>query len=102
MSDQLLESVRDAFEGQIDFEGQRLADLLTTAILAIAGIVAFGVGALAQDIHLSLYTGLAGTALAFLVVVPPWPFFKQHPVRWLPVQRVVGGTPIEVDGQKIS
>ena len=38
-----------------------------------------------QDIKLAVYIGLGGTALAFLVVIPPWPFFKQHPVRWLPV-----------------
>ena len=54
MADQLLERVRDAAEGQIvcssvfhsilftnlvqDFEGQRLAEILATAFLAIVGV----------------------------------------------------------------
>lgn len=58
-------------------------------------------GAFLQDIHACLYTGLAGSVLAFLVVVPPWPFFKQHPVRWLPAQNSLTGSGIEIDGEKI-
>jgi len=38
MADQLLEQARDAFEGQIDFEGQRLAEFLTTVLLSIVGV----------------------------------------------------------------
>ena len=38
MADQILEKVRDAAEGQIDFEGQRLAEFLATAVLAIVGV----------------------------------------------------------------
>jgi signal peptidase complex subunit 1 len=38
MADQLLEKARDVAEGQIDFEGQKLAELLSTALLAIVGV----------------------------------------------------------------
>jgi signal peptidase complex subunit 1 len=38
MADQLLEKVRDVAEGQIDFEGQKLAELLSTVLLAIVGV----------------------------------------------------------------
>jgi len=85
MADQILEKVRDAAEGQIDFEGQRLAEFLATAVLAIVGAVAFFVGYLHQDIKQALVIGLGGTILAFVLIVPPWPFFNRHPVRWLPV-----------------
>jgi signal peptidase complex subunit 1 len=43
------------------------------------------VGYFLQDIKLALYIGLGGTALTFLLVIPPWPFFNKHPVKWLPV-----------------
>jgi signal peptidase complex subunit 1 len=33
---------------------------------------------------LAVYIGLAGTLLTFLIAVPPWPFFKRNPVKWLP------------------
>lgn len=96
MADQLLDQVRDLTEGQIDFEGQKLAEFLATALLAIAGVIAFIVGYIKQDIRLALYIGLSGTALTFLLVVPPWPFFNRHPIKWLPV----GG--VEKDAQDIT
>lgn len=96
MADQLLDQIRDLTEGQIDFEGQKLAEFLATALLAIAGAIAFIVGYIKQDIRLALYIGLGGTALTFLLVVPPWPFFNRHPIKWLPV----GG--VEKDAQDIT
>ncbi|EMD91886.1 hypothetical protein COCHEDRAFT_1133800 [Bipolaris maydis C5] len=102
MADQLLEQVRDAVEGQIDFEGQRLADMLSTVLLGAAGIIAFIVGYMAQDIRLTLYIGLAGTALTFLVVVPPWPFYNKNPEGWLPKYNASSQYNIDVDGEKVG
>jgi signal peptidase complex subunit 1 len=48
-------------------------------------VVCFIIGYILQDITLALKVGLAGTALVFLVIVPPWPFFNRHPVKWLPI-----------------
>jgi signal peptidase complex subunit 1 len=73
-----------------------------TGMANLMQLLALVLGAIFQDIHLSLYTGLAGTALAFLVVVPAWPFFNKHPVKWLPVAGSVPASGIEVDGKKIS
>lgn len=87
--DQMLDQVRDVVDGQIDFEGQKLAELLATIALIIVGAISFLVGFLLQDIALALKIGLAGTGLAFLLVVPPWPFFNRNPVKWLPIG---GGT----------
>lgn len=84
MADQILEKVRDLAEGQIDFDGQKFSELLATILLATSGAIAFVVGFVLQDIKLALYIGLAGTALTFVAIVPPWPFFKRNPVKWLP------------------
>ena len=120
MADQLLEQIREAAEGQIDFEGQRLAEFLATALLATVGVsipslcsiffplmfiqaVAFIVGFFLQDIKLALFIGLGGTALAFTLIVPPWPFFNRHPVKWLPVGgNEVKSQAIIVDGKIIG
>ncbi|KAF2106770.1 microsomal signal peptidase 12 kDa subunit-domain-containing protein [Lophiotrema nucula] len=103
MADQLLEQVRDAVEGQIDFEGQRLAELITTVLLGASGIIAFFVGFMAQDIKLALYIGLAGTAVTFVAVVPPWPFYNKNPEPWLPPHTgAVSGIQIDVDGKKVG
>lgn len=89
-----------------DFEGQRLAEFLNTAILTAVGVIAFLVGFVTQDIYQTLYIGLGGTALAFVVISPPWPVFNKHPQPWLPSSRSAGGgiqgIQIEVDGKRIN
>jgi signal peptidase complex subunit 1 len=54
-----------------------------------------------QDIKLSVWIGLAGTALTFLAVVPPWPFYNKNPEPWLSSHSAAGIT-IDVDGQKVG
>ncbi|KAH6893582.1 microsomal signal peptidase 12 kDa subunit-domain-containing protein [Thelonectria olida] len=75
---------RDIFEAQIDFEGQKLVELIATFLLIVVGALSFIAGYILQDIKLSLYGGLGGTALTFLIVVPAWPFYNKNPVKWLP------------------
>lgn len=72
-----------------------------------------------QNIHNTLWIGLGGTALTFVVCVPPWPFYNRNPVRWLPGKKVgksggggeaagytgaqgLEGIQITVDGKKIQ
>jgi signal peptidase complex subunit 1 len=57
---------------------------------------------MAQDIRLTLYIGLAGTALTFLVVVPPWPFYNKNPEGWLPKHNSSSQYNIDVDGEKVG
>ncbi|KAL1844044.1 hypothetical protein VTJ49DRAFT_5795 [Mycothermus thermophilus] len=85
MAEQLLDQIRDLFEGQIDFEGQKLVELLINVALSVVGTIALLVGYVLQDIKLAVYIGLIGTAAVFLLVVPPWPFYNRNPVKWLPV-----------------
>lgn len=49
----------------------------------ILQLIALVVGFIQQDIYLTMWIGLAGTLLVMLLVVPPWPFFNQHPQPWL-------------------
>ncbi|KAK4186861.1 microsomal signal peptidase 12 kDa subunit-domain-containing protein [Podospora australis] len=97
MAEQLLEQARDVVEGQIDFEGQKLAELLINVSLSLVGAIAFIVGYILQDIKLAVYIGLGGTAATFLLAVPPWPFFNKNPVKWLPVQGITPPTNIVLD-----
>jgi len=85
MADQLLDQVRDWVEGQIDFEGQKLSELVANIALSVVGAVAFLVGYFLQDIKSAVWITLGGTALTFVAVVPAWPWYTQHPLKWLPV-----------------
>ncbi|KAL9035509.1 MAG: hypothetical protein Q9180_004823, partial [Flavoplaca navasiana] len=93
---------QDLFEGQIDFEGQKLTELFSTIILAITGLLAFVLGFAQGNIWFTLWIGLGGTALAFLVVVPPYPIYNENPEQWLRANSGMSGSGIEVDGKKIN
>ncbi|KAF1822884.1 microsomal signal peptidase 12 kDa subunit, partial [Dissoconium aciculare CBS 342.82] len=82
--EELLERARSIYEGEIDFKGQAFAEFITHALLSLVGAIAFLAGFIAQDIYTTLYIGLGGTALTFLLVAPPWPIFNKHPLPWLP------------------
>ncbi|KAK6529657.1 hypothetical protein TWF281_008822 [Arthrobotrys megalospora] len=82
-----MEAIQDQFQtivdGFIDFQGQKLAEQITTYTLAVSAIVGFLAGFVTQNIVYTLYICLAGTGLTFLAVVPPWPVYNQAPVRFL-------------------
>ncbi|KFH43106.1 signal peptidase complex subunit-like protein [Hapsidospora chrysogenum ATCC 11550] len=84
MAEEILDKVRDVVDGEIDFDGQRRSEVIATLLLAVSGLLSFNIGYAKQDIVLAVYIGLAGTLLTFLIAVPPWPFFKRNPVKWLP------------------
>ncbi|KAL2823985.1 microsomal signal peptidase 12 kDa subunit-domain-containing protein [Aspergillus cavernicola] len=101
--DDILAPIQDAFEGQIDFHGQQTTEILSTALLVVSGVVAFLVGYIFQDLYLTLWTGLAGTLITGLVVIPSWPFYNKHPEKWLgPLVGGAGGAGVVVDGVKVA
>jgi len=104
MTDALIAQARNLLEGQIDFEGQRKAELLTTYLLAGFGAIAFIIGYILSSIHLTLYLGLLGTVITFVLVVPAWGFYNRDPERWLPGSgtSVGGGMGITVDGKRVG
>lgn len=75
---------------------QRVADI------NLSQLFAFILGFALQNIYVTLWTGLGGAALAFLVVVPPYPFYNKSPERWLPSGSGMAGSGIEIDGKKIN
>lgn len=74
-------------------------------MLATTGVVAFFAGFFTQDIYNTVYIGLAGTFLTFLVTIPPWPVYNKNPLPFLPARTgpMAGlqGIDIEVDGKRV-
>ncbi|KAF2811100.1 SPC12-domain-containing protein, partial [Mytilinidion resinicola] len=98
----LLDCARHHANGGQDFEGQHLAELVTTVLLGVSGIIAFLVGYVQQDIYQTLWIGLGGTALTFIAVVPSWSFYTKNPVAWLPPHNATSGLRIDVDGNQVG
>lgn len=79
--------------------------LLAGADPSFNQVVAFTLGFILQNIYVTLWVGLGGAALAFIVVVPPYPFYNQSPEKWLPHRNQnagIAGMGIEVDGKKVN
>jgi len=79
--------LQELFEGKIDFEGQKAADVIVRSVLISATIISFWAGAFTQSLRVCFGIFTFATLVLALVVVPPWPMFNRHPVKWLPVRR---------------
>eukprot|EP01018_Ginkgo_biloba_P038355 Gb_29341 [translate_table: standard] len=67
----------------MDWQGQKLAELLMQIVLALSAFVAFITGYLMASYKLMLMIYTGGVLITLLVSVPNWPFFNQHPLQWL-------------------
>ncbi|KAJ2848495.1 hypothetical protein IWW36_003263 [Coemansia brasiliensis] len=79
-----MDFLKPVFEsGRIDFNGQRCASQLATVLLVGAGAASLAMGFVTQRLELCFLTYALGVALTYMLVLPPWPFFRRHPVSWL-------------------
>ncbi|KAF5345022.1 hypothetical protein D9758_010426 [Tetrapyrgos nigripes] len=68
-----------------DFAGQKLVDDIVRIWLMATTAISFIAGFALQSLFVTFsILGLSTVALLVLVV-PPWPMFNRHPVKWLPV-----------------
>lgn len=77
--------------------------LNTDADTDFVQLLALVLGYALQNIHVTLWTGLVGTLITFVIVVPPWAVYKKAPVQWLRGEPSgLAGVGIVVDGKKIN
>ncbi|KAI0755621.1 microsomal signal peptidase subunit [Fomes fomentarius] len=73
-------------EGKIDFEGQKTVEQLSRNTLIVATIVSFVIGFAAQSLQVLFGVFALFVVLLSAAVIPPWPAYRRHPVKWLPAQ----------------
>jgi len=74
----------------MDFEGQRKAERIFQVIIIFHAIVGFAAGYAVQQFSWTVYAILFGFILSCIIILPPWPYFRQNPLPW---QKVSGGEP---------
>jgi signal peptidase complex subunit 1 len=76
-------TILDLF-GPMDFEGQKMAELLMTQVLTAFGVLAFVAGYVTSDFMLMVK--IMGVALVVnaVAVLPAWPMYRKNPLKWLP------------------
>ncbi|KRX64384.1 Signal peptidase complex subunit 1 [Trichinella nativa] len=57
-------------ETHVDFVGQSLAEKIYWIVITLSA---------------------AGFALSCLLILPPWPYLRRHPIKWLKHQPAGGG-----------
>ncbi|GAB6019928.1 Signal peptidase complex subunit 1 [Chamberlinius hualienensis] len=66
----------------MDYEGQRLAEKLFQIIIITSGIIGFMIGNYNQRFSYTVYILAAGFVLCCLLTLPPWSFYRKHPLNW--------------------
>ncbi|XP_072506042.1 signal peptidase complex subunit 1 isoform X2 [Notamacropus eugenii] len=71
---------------QMDYKGQKLAEQMFQGIILFSAVVGFIYGYVAEQFGWTVYIVMAGFAFSCLLTLPPWPIYRRHPLKWLPVQ----------------
>ncbi|KAG1657565.1 hypothetical protein FOA52_006765 [Chlamydomonas sp. UWO 241] len=76
--------ILDLFGSPMDFEGQKTAEQLMTQVLTAFGVLAFVAGYVTSDFMLMVKIMGGALAVNAVAVLPPWPMYRRHPLKWLP------------------
>lgn len=69
---------------EVDFEGQKIAEWTYRALIVGFTVIGLAVGYEQQDFKYTFYAWAAGVALSCLLILPPWPCLRSHPIKFLP------------------
>jgi len=67
----------------MDYQGQRLAELMFYWIILSFGGVGWIIGYFQQDFMIVFKFWLVGVVISVVLCVPDWPYFNRHPIKWL-------------------
>ncbi|KAF8842822.1 hypothetical protein PAXINDRAFT_98827 [Paxillus involutus ATCC 200175] len=84
--------LQDLIEGKIDFHGQKQADDIVRIAFIASSILSFILGFALGSLRVTMGAFSLSTVVLSLVVLPPWPKYNKHPVKWLPAQETSSAT----------
>mmetsp|Transcript_1100 Transcript_1100/g.2460 ORF Transcript_1100/g.2460 Transcript_1100/m.2460 type:complete len:90 (-) Transcript_1100:1164-1433(-) len=67
----------------MDYEGQRLSELLFYWLIIGFGGVGWVIGYFRQEFFIVFKFWLVGVVLSVVLCVPDWPFYNRNPIKWL-------------------
>ncbi|XP_039766349.1 signal peptidase complex subunit 1-like isoform X1 [Ornithorhynchus anatinus] len=71
---------------EMDYKGQELAEQIFMGIIQISAVIGFILGYWVEDFGWTISIFLSGLLISCMMTIPPWPMYRQHPLKWLPVQ----------------
>ena len=67
----------------MDWQGQKVAEQLLQLMQLVFAVVALATGYVMGSFQLMVLIYAAGVVLTAVIIVPNWPFFNRHPLKWL-------------------
>ncbi|CAN1313304.1 Signal peptidase complex subunit 1 [Linum perenne] len=67
----------------MDWQGQKVAEQLMQLLLLAFAVIGFVSGYVTGSFQTMVLIYAGGVVLTALTVVPNWPCFNRHPLRWL-------------------
>jgi signal peptidase complex subunit 1 len=74
----------------MDYQGQKLAELLMVRILVAFAAISFVAGYALGRFDITCWMNAAALGVTSLLVVPDWPLFNQQKLQWLPLLQPEG------------
>ncbi|KIR77019.1 hypothetical protein I305_05992 [Cryptococcus gattii E566] len=80
--------IQKILEGRIDPQSQQLVASYTQTTFIVLTALAFVFSYLSGSVLLGVESFAAGFTILLIATVPPWPYLKRHPVKFLPVRKL--------------
>ncbi|XP_072521953.1 signal peptidase complex subunit 1 [Salminus brasiliensis] len=68
----------------MDYKGQKLAEQIFQGIILVSAAIGFIYGLIIEQFGWTVYIMLAGFMVSCLLTLPPWPMYRQNPLKWQP------------------
>mmetsp|Transcript_13423 Transcript_13423/g.28351 ORF Transcript_13423/g.28351 Transcript_13423/m.28351 type:complete len:96 (+) Transcript_13423:101-388(+) len=81
----------------MDYDGQRLAEMLYYWIIIAFGAVGWIWGYFEKDFKYTLYSWGVGVCISVVLCVPDWPWFNNNPQKWRESAEGEGEPPNDAD-----
>ncbi|KAI1729765.1 microsomal signal peptidase 12 kDa subunit (SPC12) domain-containing protein [Ditylenchus destructor] len=81
---QMLPPFMRKYSTYVDFEGQRYAERIFQIVLVASAVIGFIAGYGTQQLSVTMYCIGVGFLISCLLVLPPWPMFRRHSLKWQP------------------
>ncbi|KTW25614.1 hypothetical protein T552_03474 [Pneumocystis carinii B80] len=78
----IIKKIEKLIYGHIDYEGQTKSEIFANIIVIFFSIAAYAIGFLQQNLIITLFIFIIGIITSILVIVPPWPIYNMHPIKW--------------------
>ncbi|XP_012279183.1 signal peptidase complex subunit 1 [Orussus abietinus] len=81
----------------MDYDGQARAERLYRIIISVFGVVGFIWGYIIEEFSQTIYILAAGSVLAAILTLPPWPMYRRKPLEW---QKPQSEVPLKIKKKK--